>query len=133
MVVFKDASHMYELLEDLWTHIVFEVGLDEKMRQYEVSFKFVITKPDGYFYVDSEKILSGKEANRDAVITMELSGDTTYKFWTKELPLPLALATRKIITKGPINKVLKILPSLKPVYELFPEYCKKHNVPAEQT
>ena len=129
MTLFKDTQHMYEFLEDLWKRILFEEGLDEKMREYEVSYKWIINDPDGCFYVDPENIICGEEANRDAVITMELSGDTIIKFWTKQLPLPMALATRKIKSKGPIPKVLKMLPALKPVYEIFPEYCKKHGVP----
>ena len=60
---------------------------------------------------------------------MELSGDTIIQFWTKQLSLPVALATRKIKSRGPIPKALKMLPALKPVYEIFPEYCKKHGIP----
>jgi putative sterol carrier protein len=120
---------MYEFLEDLWKYIVFESGLGEKMKEYGVSYKYILTEPDGYLFVDSENVITGEAANKDAVITMELSGDTVIKFWTKQLSLPVALATRKIKSRGPIPKVLKMLPALKPVYEIFPEYCKKHNVP----
>ncbi len=131
MSLFKDTNHMYEFLEDLWKHIVFDLGLGEKMKEYGVTYKYVLTEPDGYLFVDSENVITGKEANKDAVITMELSGDTVVKFWTKQLSLPVALATRKIKSKGPIPKVLKMLPALKPVYEIFPEFCKKHNVPLD--
>ena len=75
-----------------------------------------------------DKVLTGDAANRDAVITMELSGDTVHAFWLKKLKLPVALATRKIKSKGPIPKVLKILPFLKPVFELYPQYCQKHGL-----
>ena len=56
-------------------------------------------------------------------------GDTTHKFWLKQISLPVALATRKIKSKGPIPKVLKILPFLKPVYQNYPEYCEKYGLP----
>jgi len=93
MSLFKDTNHMYEFLEDLWKHIVFDLGLGEKMKEYGVTYKYVLTEPDGYLFVDSENVITGKEANKDAVITMELSGDTVVKFWTKQLSLPVALAT----------------------------------------
>lgn len=131
MGVFKDTNHMYEFLEDLWKYIVFESGLGDKMRQYGVSYKYTITDPDGFLYVDPDNVITGKEADRDAVIRMELSGDTIHQFWLKKLSLPVALATRKIKAKGPIPKVLKMLPALKPVYEKFPEYCEKHGLPLE--
>jgi putative sterol carrier protein len=129
MSLFKDTNHMYEFLEDLWKHIVFEAGLGEKMREYGVTYKYILTEPDGYLFVDPDNVITGEAANKDAVITMELTGDTVVKFWTKQLSLPVALATRKIKSKGPIPKVLKMLPALKPVFEIFPEFCKKHNVP----
>ena len=131
MGVFKDTNHMYEFLEDLWKYIVFESGLGDKMRQYGVSYKYTITDPDGFLYVDPDNVITGKEADRDAVIRMELSGDTIHQFWLKKLTLPVALATRKIKAKGPIPKVLKMLPALKSVYEKFPEYCEKHGLPLE--
>ncbi|MGB9499779.1 MAG: hypothetical protein ACKVE4_08510 [Dissulfuribacterales bacterium] len=128
MGYFKDTNHMNEFLEDLWKYIVFESGIGEKMKEYGVSYKYILTEPDGYLYVDPETVITGEEANRKAVITMEMSGDNVVKFWTKQLSLPVALATRKIKTKGPIPKVLKMLPALNPVHEIFPEYCKKHNI-----
>ncbi|NOY70368.1 MAG: hypothetical protein GXP53_12940 [Deltaproteobacteria bacterium] len=131
MSLFRDTNHMYEFLEDLWKYIVFESGIGEKMKEYGVSYKYILTEPDGYLFVDQDTVITGDEANRKAVITMELSGDTVIKFWTKQLSLPVALATRKIKSRGPIPKVLKMLPALKPVYEIFPQYCKKHNVPLE--
>lgn len=75
-----------------------------------------------------DKVITGDEANQQAVITMELSGETVHKFWLKKVNLPVALATRKIKSKGPIPEVLKILPYLKPVYELYPSYCEKYGL-----
>jgi len=131
MSVFENTQQMYSFLEDLWKYVVFEAGLGEKMRDYGVSYKFTITDPDGYLYVDPDNVITGKEANRDAVINMELSGDTVHKFWLKQISLPVALATKKIKAKGPIPKVLKMLPALKGVHEAYPEFCKKHGLPVE--
>lgn len=131
MSIFKDTQQMYDFLEDLWKYIVFEQGLGEKMRDYGVSYKYIINDPNGYLYVDPDTVITGEEANRNAVITMELSGDTIHKFWMKQISLPVALATKKIKAKGPIPKVLKMLPALKPVHEAYPKFCKKHGIPVE--
>ncbi|MFH1032911.1 MAG: hypothetical protein V1806_00260 [Pseudomonadota bacterium] len=128
MPVFQNSQQMLDMLKDLWTHVVFESPFGAKLREYEITYKFVISDPAGYLWVGPEQVLIGEEANLDAVITMELSGDTVHAFWLKKLQLPVALATRKIKSKGPIPKVLKILPFLKPVYEKYPEYCAKHGI-----
>lgn len=129
MSVYKDSNHMYEVLGSLWNYVIRETEFGTKLKEYEITYKFVITDPGGYIFVSHNEVLTGKEANRDAVITMELSGDTVHKFWLKQINLPVALATRKIKSKGPIPTVLKILPYLKPVYELYPTYCEKYGLP----
>ncbi|MDX1352169.1 MAG: hypothetical protein R3254_04095 [Thiomicrorhabdus sp.] len=87
MAVFKDTNHMYEVLGDLWNHVVNETEFGPKLKEFDVSYKFILTDPKGYLYVDHENVITGDEANRDAVITMELSGDTTHQFWLKKLKL----------------------------------------------
>lgn len=128
MTVFKDTQHMYAVLEDLWNYVIRETECGQKMKEYDVSYKFLIKEPNGTLYVDHEKVLIGDEANKNAVINMELSGETVHKFWLKQIQLPVALATRKIKSKGPIPKVLKMLPFLKPVYENYPRFCEKHGI-----
>ncbi|MFZ3046109.1 MAG: hypothetical protein WA151_09365 [Desulfatirhabdiaceae bacterium] len=128
MTVFKDTQHIYAVLEDLWNYVIRETECGQKMKEQDVSNKFVLKEPNGLLYVDHEKVLVGDDANRDAVIIMELSGETVHKFWLKQIMLPVALATRKIKSKGPIPKVLKMLPYLKPVYENYPRFCEKHGI-----
>lgn len=128
MTVFNDTQHMYDILGELWSYVIKETDFGAKLKEYEITYKFVIKDPNGYLFVTDDRVLTGDEANQDAVITMELSGATIHDFWLKKVNLPVALATRKIKSKGPIPKVLKILPYLKPVYELYPSYCEKHGL-----
>lgn len=132
MAVFKDTDQLQGFLAELWTYIIKETDLGAKLNDYEISYKFIVNKPTGYLYVDHEKVVVGDEARKmDGVITMELSGDTVHDFWLKKIKLPVALATRKIKSKGPIPKVLRILPALKPVYEAYPKYCEKYGLPLD--
>lgn len=128
MAAFKDTQHMYETLGDLWSYVIRETEFGVKLKEYDITYKFIMSEPKGYIFVDHEQVLTGDAANRDAVITMELSGDTAHDFWLGKIKLPVALATRKIKSRGPIPKVLKILPFLKPVYQLYPQYCEKHGL-----
>lgn len=129
MTVFNDTQHMYDILGELWNYVIKETEFGPKLKEYEITYKFAINDPNGYLFVAHDQVLTGDAANQDAVITMELSGNTIHNFWLKKVNLPVALATRKIKSKGPIPKVLKILPYLKPVYELYPSYCEKYGLP----
>lgn len=128
MAAYKDSEHMYEVLGDLWNYVIRETEFGQKLKEYDITYKFVINDPGGYVFVSHDEVITGSKGNKDAVITMELSGETVHNFWLKKVNLPVALATRKIKSKGPIPKVLKILPYLKPVYELYPQYCEKYDI-----
>jgi hypothetical protein len=128
MPVFKDAQKMYETLGDVFRWALKDTELGSKMKEYEITFKFIVKEPEGLVWIGPDTVLTGKDADKDGVITMELSGDSAHQFWMKQLSLPVALATKKIKSKGPIPKVLKILPFLKPVYAKYPEFIKKHKI-----
>jgi hypothetical protein len=59
---------------------------------------------------------------------MTLSGDTCHKFWLKQVSMPVALAKRLIKAKGPMPKVLKLLPLLGPAYEAYPDIARGHGL-----
>ena len=128
MPTFENAEKMLEMLVPLWEYVISETEFGPKLKEYDISYKFIIKDPNAYLWVGHDKVVTGDEANQDAVITMELSGDTVHNFWLKKIKLPVALATRKIKSKGPIPKVLKILPYLKPVYEQYPKFCEKYGI-----
>ena len=59
---------------------------------------------------------------------MTLDGDTCHKFWLKQIKMPVALAKGLIKAKGPMPKVLKLLPLLKPAYEAYPAIAQKNGL-----
>lgn len=131
MAVFKDTQHLYEVLGDLWNYCIKETELGPKLKEFEVSVKFVITEPQGLMHVTHDTVLTGDAANKDATLTIESSGDAAHKFWLKQMTLPVALATRKMKSKGPVPKMLRLLPYLKPVFEKYPQYCEKYGLSIE--
>jgi len=48
-----------------------------------------------------------------------LDTDTANEFFNGALNVPLALATRRIVAKGSITKALKLLPAIKPVFDIY--------------
>jgi len=131
MTVFKDTQHMYEVMGDLWNYVIKNTELGPKLKEFDITVKFILTEPQGFIFVTHDKVLTGDEANKDAVLTIESSGEAGHKFWLKKLSLPVALATRKMKSKGPVPKMLRLLPFLSPVYVKYPEYCKKYGLPMD--
>ena len=120
-----------ELFGDLWTKML-EGEFGQKLKENEMTIKFEVHDPELTMFVDDAACCFDDEAKaKDAVVLMKMSLDTAHKFWLKDLNVPKALALRHIKAKGPIGKVLSLLPLLKPGQAMYPDYCKKFNVPGK--
>ena len=120
-----------ELFGDLWTKML-EGEFGQKLKENEMTIKFEVHDPELTMFVDDTACCFDDEAKaKDAVVLMKMSLDTAHKFWLKDLNVPKALALRHIKAKGPIGKVLSLLPLLKPGQAMYPDYCKKFNVPGK--
>ncbi|MGO9021803.1 MAG: hypothetical protein ACLQVJ_25990 [Syntrophobacteraceae bacterium] len=130
MPVFKDRALAQELFGDLWTKMIAETKFGKAVKEAEITILFVIHDPDFSMYVDENGPLFGKEAQeKTPVVTMKMSLDTAHRFWLNKVNIPKALALRQIRAKGPVGKVLKIIPLLKPGQEIYPDYCRKYGLP----
>lgn len=127
MSVFRNTDNLYDVLGGFWKALYERPDFNSAVKNASIQLKFEISEPAAVLWVGPDGIEFG-EQNMKADITMQLSGDTCHAFWKKELNLPIALAKRQIKSKGNIAKVMKLLPMLKPAYEMYPEYMKKHGI-----
>ncbi len=130
MAVFSDTEKMYEVLGELFELLLNDPAAGKKFKESNLVIKFIINDPDGMLWVDTNemKVICGS-AELKPTIEMTLSGDSCHRFWLQQLKLPVALAKGKIKAKGPMPKILKLLPLLKPAYEAYPGIAEKHNIP----
>jgi putative sterol carrier protein len=54
-------------------------------------------------------------------VTLMLSADDADKYWRGELNLAIALAKKRARSKGPVNKILKLVPLTKPMFPIYRE------------
>ena len=59
------------------------------------------------------------ESEMEPEVTMAMEADTAHRFWLGEVNVTVALARGQIKAKGPVAKILKLVPLTKPV---FPRY-----------
>ncbi|SHL19860.1 SCP-2 sterol transfer family protein [Desulfatibacillum alkenivorans DSM 16219] len=130
MPIFESTEKMYEVLGGLFTGLMNDEEVLEKALKANITILFNISEPSGQIWLDpkSQGVICGK-ADLKPDVTMDLSGDTCHNFWLKNISLPVAIAKRKVKTKGPLPKVLKLLPLLKPAHEAYPEIAKANNLP----
>ncbi|RMD83236.1 MAG: hypothetical protein D6823_00325, partial [Chloroflexi bacterium] len=58
-------------------------------------------------------------------VEMSMKADIAHQFWHGKINLMTALARRQIIAKGPIPKILKLLPAVEPVYTMYPSMLRE--------
>ncbi|HSV97604.1 MAG TPA: SCP2 sterol-binding domain-containing protein [Spirochaetota bacterium] len=130
MAVFKNAESMLEILGGMFSIVLQDKEAGPKFKDAGVVIRFNITDPDAILWVDTVnmQVLSGNQDIK-ANVEMDLSGDSCHEFWLKELKLPIALAKGKIKARGPMPTILKLLPLLKPAYDMYPGIARKNNLP----
>ena len=131
MPVFRDEEQIYEVFGGLWSEVLAESKLSEKLRKTKLTMKFILKDPEGCMWIAHDRVLTGSEADQDASITMELPTDMAHEFWLDKLNLGSALSSNEVKVRGPLPKLMGLLPMLKFVYKKYPEHCKKHGLPTE--
>ena len=128
MAVFENTEKMYEVLGTLFETLMKDEAVRKKYVDSNIIIKFTINDPEGFIWLTNEPRVICGPAELKPTIEMWLSGDSCHKFWLKQLTLPIALAKGHIKAKGPMPKVLKLLPLLKPAYEAYPSIAKDHGI-----
>ena len=128
MAIFANTEKMYEVLGTLFNTLLNHPSVGPKFVESNIIIKFTINDPSGFIWLTPDKGVICGDADCKPTIEMTLSGDTCHKFWLQEVSMPVALAKGLIKAKGPLPKVLKLLPLLKPAYEAYPEISRRHGL-----
>jgi len=136
MPYFKDAQECDDILggffrkmsEDLAGKDPVLVEIQSKLRGMEFIVKFAWSEPELTLTLDFTKdpfsvLINDVSVNPTATFT--LSADTGHKFWHGQVNLAKALTTKAIVARGPLPKILKLLPVITPLYERYPAYLKQ--------
>ena len=132
MPVFTNTEKMQEVLGGLFEKLLNDPDFGPKFTKADIIIKFNISEPNAELWVtpaegSNGKVLWGKQDIKPTV-EMTLSGDTCHQFWLQQISMPIALAKGLIKAKGPMPKVLKLLPLLKPAYAAYPNWAQSHGL-----
>lgn len=136
MPIFENKQKMQDVLGELFVALMADPVVGPKFKKANVVIKYNIDDPDGTLWLfpdrEPEEAVVWGSVDAKADVEMSLSGDTCHKFWLKHISMPVALAKGLVKTKGPLPKVLKLLPLLKPAYDMYPEHAKSHGLSIEK-
>ena len=126
MGVFKDTDQLYELLGGLFNELTNNKDIAEKFAKSALVIRFVYTDPDAEIWLDASKqdpdnlvVVTGLAEGITAEVEMSMKADIAHQFWLGNVNLMVALTRKQIVAKGPIPKIMKLLPVLKPAYVVY--------------
>jgi alcohol dehydrogenase class IV len=125
--VFKDTAMLYDVLIDFYEHLKANKDIGPTLAKTGLCVQFRYSNPSGVITIDASgktlKIVKGEFKGKPEV-TMSMNADFAHKFWHGKANLVTALTRRQVSAKGNVPKTLKLLPILKPAYDLYPKFLK---------
>ena len=123
MPYFKDAHEVYATLGKLFQDLAVDDELGPKFRKANTIVRYEFQDPDSAITVRLQEDQPGDvdfgESQMEPEVTMSMAADTAHRFWLGQVNITVALARGQIKAKGPVAKILKLVPLAKPV---FPRY-----------
>ena len=123
MPVFKDEQEVYQYIGRLFQELTDDPELSPKFRRADTIVQYRYSNPESQITVKMKEGEDGQvdlgPSDLDPEIVMTMEADTAHKFWLGKVNVTMALAKGQMKAKGPVAKILKLVPLVKPV---FPRY-----------
>jgi putative sterol carrier protein len=123
LAYFKDPQDVYDTIGKLFVDIANDDELAPKFRKANTIVQYDYREPESKITVRLQEGQPGDvdfgDTDMEPEVTMSMEADTAHRFWLGEVNVTVALARGQIKAKGPVAKILKLVPLTKP---LFPRY-----------
>ena len=120
---FNDADEVYKTIGRFLEEITRDEEMRPKFLASDTSFLVVYADPTARMLVDCTTdpvtVTLDPPQDAEAEITLGMSADDGHKFWMGKLNMTLALAKKHVQVAGPMSKMMKLLPAMRPA---FPRY-----------
>ncbi|MGH2780463.1 MAG: SCP2 sterol-binding domain-containing protein [Thermoleophilaceae bacterium] len=123
MPYFKDADEVYATIGRLFEDLAADDELAPKFRRANTIVQYRYRDPESRITV---RLIEGEGGQVDCgdtamepEVVMTMDADTAHRFWLGQVNVTVALARGQMKAKGPVAKILKLVPLVKPV---FPRY-----------
>ena len=123
MPYFNDADEVYQHIGKLFEDLTTDPELSPKFRKANTTVQYQYRNPESQITVrmteDEEPKVDCGASDMEPEVVMSMEADTAHKFWLGKVNVTVALARGQMKAKGPVAKILKLVPLVKPV---FPRY-----------
>jgi hypothetical protein len=129
MGLFESAEKFEEVLAGFFRQLADVPNITDKLLASKLIIRFRYTDPDVVLLVDcsGDRIdIRPGDIETEAEVEMSMNADIAHKFWFGKVNLMAALTRKQMVAKGPIPKILTLLPAIKPAYAMYPKYLDEN-------
>ncbi|MGQ4601255.1 SCP2 sterol-binding domain-containing protein [Nocardia sp. R6R-6] len=122
MSYFEDAAEVYKYLGGVFVTANDTPGVGEKLRAANIVLRLDYSSPDASITVvlkdPAIEVIEG-ESELTPDVRMAMSADNGNKFWSGDYNVAVGLAKGQVKARGPVSKILQLIPAAKPVFPLY--------------
>ncbi|MDJ0668244.1 MAG: SCP2 sterol-binding domain-containing protein [Desulfobacterales bacterium] len=125
MAVFKNHEVFKEVIVGFFNLLGDTPQVADRLLASKMVIRFIYSDPDLAVVVDcsGDKMdVRPDDMDTKVIVEMSMKADIAHKFWFGKVNLTMALTRRQMVAKGPVPKILKLLPAIKPSYAMYPKY-----------
>jgi len=122
MSYFSDADEVYKYVGGVFRAAAEHDEIGPKMAAADVNLQIYYSDPESSLTIRfQEPKLEVQEGgdDPDADIKLFMPADIADKYWRGEYNLAVGLAKGQVKAKGPVNKILKLVPLTKPLFPMY--------------
>lgn len=126
MASFRDADELYKYIGGVFEQGIADPEIGPKFKESGVVLQINYTDPDAVLTVDmpNGKVYRG-ETDVKPNVEMFMSADNGHKFWLGKLNLAVSMAKGQVRAKGPVPKILKLVPIAKKLFPVYTDMLKQ--------
>ncbi|MDA3896308.1 MAG: SCP2 sterol-binding domain-containing protein [Desulfobacteraceae bacterium] len=127
MGMFKNAEEFEKVIGGFFNLVADTPLIADKLLKSKMIIRFKYSDPDLVVVIDcsgDKAEVRPHDTDTKEIVEMTMSADIAHRFWFGMVNLTKALTRKEMVAKGPIPKVLKLLPAIKPAYAMYPQYLE---------
>ncbi len=129
MTYFKDGDEVYHYIGGLLTGVIDDDELGPQLKRADTTVEFRYHDPEAvitFRLVEGEEVqVDLGESELEPEIVMTADADVAHLFWLGRVNVTVALARGQMKATGPVAKILKLVPLVKPVFPRYRELLER--------
>jgi hypothetical protein len=122
---FTDEDELYRLIGETVRELALDERLVERFREIDGVLQLHYRDPDALITIDlrrgSDASVEFGDSDLEPDVWLDADADLAHRFWLGEVNLTIALARGHMRARGPVRKLLKLLPLLRPRFAGYRE------------